>query len=76
MNNLDDVLDQITLADELRRNQWSPGDTCMFRLYGSGEPIPGYILNVDIPTRRLEICYADGAMVWQYFEWAWRVNNG
>lgn len=54
--------------------QFAYGDRVMFRLYGTGDVIPGYVTAVDIPTRRLRICYGDdGTQVWQYMEWAWKV---
>ena len=66
------AMNEATIRDEMSRCQWKAGDACFFRLYGTGDPIPAYVLNVDIPTRRLELMYADGAQTWQYMEWCWK----
>jgi hypothetical protein len=55
--------------------QFSYGDRVMFRMYGTGDAIPGYITAVDVPTRRLRICYGDdGTQVWQYMEWCYKLD--
>lgn len=55
--------------------QWQRGDTCTANLDGTrASAVPAYVLNVDVPTRRLKVMHGDGHSCWVYMEWCHKGN--
>lgn len=61
---------ETSIQAEMSQCQWKQGDECFVRI--EGEPYPATVMNVDIPTRRLECLLPDGTSRWFYMEQVWK----
>lgn len=67
------VMTDATIQEEMSNNQWKRGDKCYTRLYGKS--VRCTVLNVDIPTRRLELITVEKTSWetgWMYMEHCWK----